>query len=53
MTKLLLRALARGRDPLAAFRYGMAAGSAAVLTPGTNLCRPADIEKLYQEALLQ
>ncbi|MCB2089582.1 MAG: 1-phosphofructokinase family hexose kinase [Sphingomonadaceae bacterium] len=46
-------ALARGRDPLAAFRYGMAAGSAAVLTPGTNLCRPADIEKLYQEALLQ
>lgn len=45
-------ALAHGRDPLDAFRYGMAAGSAAVLTPGTDLCRPADIEKLYQKALL-
>jgi len=47
----MLHALATGRDPLDAFRYGMAAGAAAVLTPGTDLCRPADIERLYQQEL--
>lgn len=40
-------ALAKGRDPYDALRYGMAAGSAAVLTPGTDLCRVDDIERLY------
>ncbi|MCB5425560.1 1-phosphofructokinase family hexose kinase [Altererythrobacter sp. CC-YST694] len=40
-------ALANGSDPLDALRYGMAAGSAAVLTPGTDLCRVDDIERLY------
>ncbi|MBU0557622.1 MAG: 1-phosphofructokinase family hexose kinase [Alphaproteobacteria bacterium] len=30
-----------------AFRYGIAGGSAAVLTPGTDLARPADIDRLY------
>ena len=39
--------LAVGWEPLKAFRYGMAAGTAAVLTPGTNLAYPADIERLY------
>ncbi|OCC25400.1 1-phosphofructokinase [Croceicoccus estronivorus] len=39
-------ALASGHDPKEAFRYGIAAGSAAVLTPGTDLARPADIERL-------
>lgn len=30
-----------------AFRYGIAAGAAAVLTPGTDLCHREDIERLY------
>lgn len=34
--------------PLAeAFRYGIAAGAAALLTPGTELCRREDVERLY------
>ena len=41
--------LARGMAPAAAFAYGMAAGSAAVLTPGTELCARADVERLYAE----
>ena len=36
-----------------AFRFGNAAGSAAVLTPGTELCRPADVESLYSEVVMQ
>lgn len=43
-------AMAGGWEPFDAFRYGMAAGSAAVLTPGTDLCHKADIERLYREA---
>jgi 6-phosphofructokinase 2 len=30
-----------------AVRYGVAAGSAAVLTPGTELCRRQDVERLF------
>ncbi len=36
-----------------AFRYGSAAGSAAVLAPGTELCRPQDVERLYGEVVVQ
>lgn len=43
-------ALSEGWEPFEAFRYGMAAGSAAVLTPGTDLCHRADIERLYRDA---
>lgn len=43
-------ALAGGWEPFDAFRYGMAAGSAAVLTPGTDLCHKDDIERLYRSA---
>jgi 6-phosphofructokinase 2 len=35
-----------------AFRYAMAAGSAALLTPGTELCKKEDIERLYREVHL-
>ncbi|WP_447952838.1 1-phosphofructokinase family hexose kinase [Sphingopyxis chilensis] len=42
-------ALASGRDIDHAFRYGMAAGAAAVLTPGTSLAYPADIERFARE----
>ncbi len=46
----MVYALATGREPVDAFRYGMAAGSAAVLTPGTDLCRKDDLERLYAQA---
>ena len=46
----MVHALATGREVREAFRYGMAAGSAAVLTSGTGLCRVEDIERLYAKA---
>lgn len=42
-------ALARGGTPEDAFRHGMAAGTAAVMTPGTELCSAADVARLYAE----
>jgi 6-phosphofructokinase 2 len=42
-------ALAEGRNRTDAFACGMAAGSAAVLTPGTELCRKEDVERLLVE----
>ncbi len=40
-------ALARGHSLRDAVRYGVAAGAAAVMTPGTELCRGEDVERLY------
>jgi len=34
------------------FRYAMAAGSAALLTPGTELCKKKDVQRLYREVRL-
>lgn len=31
-----------------AFRFGISAGAAAVMTPGTELCRPQDVSDLYE-----
>lgn len=42
-------ALATGRSPREAFVTGMAAGTAAVLTPGTELCARADVVRLEAE----
>ena len=39
--------LAAGYSTVDAFRYGVAAGSAAVLNPGTELCHAADVSRLY------
>jgi 6-phosphofructokinase 2 len=39
----------RGEDPPQAARLGVAAGSAAVMTEGTQLCRRADVEQLYDQ----
>jgi 6-phosphofructokinase 2 len=39
-------ALAGGADPTEAFRHGVAAGSAALLAPGTQLCQPHEIAEL-------
>lgn len=40
-------ALSRGMSAREAFHMGVAAGTAAVMTPGTELCRRADVEALY------
>jgi 6-phosphofructokinase 2 len=40
--------LAAGGNLLEAFRYGVAAGSAAVLNPGTELCHAPDVIRLYE-----
>jgi 6-phosphofructokinase 2 len=42
----MVYALSCGESPLEAFRFGVASGSAAVLRPGTDLARPADIEAM-------
>jgi 6-phosphofructokinase 2 len=39
--------LAAGGDNADAFRYGVAAGSAAVLNPGTELCHASDVARLH------
>jgi 6-phosphofructokinase 2 len=45
--------LARGLDRMRSFYYGMAAGTAALVTPGTELCRREDTEKFYHLLLEQ
>jgi 6-phosphofructokinase 2 len=40
--------LAAGHSIIDALRYGVAAGSAAVLNSGTELCHQADVMRLYQ-----
>jgi len=41
--------LKQGKSFMDAVRYGMAAGAAAVMTPGSELCRRTDVERLYRE----
>lgn len=38
--------LLTGEAPVQAFRRGIAAGTAAVLSPGTGLCDPADVARI-------
>jgi len=45
----IVLSLARGILIQEAIRFGVAAGTAAVMTPGTELCRREDAERLYQE----
>jgi 6-phosphofructokinase 2 len=45
----MLVALARGWELAEAVRFGIAAGSAALLRPGTELCCREDAELLYRE----
>jgi 6-phosphofructokinase 2 len=40
-------ALAENRPVVQAFLLGMAAGSATVMSPGNDLCRRADVERLH------
>jgi 6-phosphofructokinase 2 len=43
--------LARGQTPRDSVLFGIAAGAAAVMTPGTELCRREDTERLYTRML--
>jgi 6-phosphofructokinase 2 len=45
-------ALARGIEMKDAFRYGVAAGSAALLSKGTGLCQAADVARLYDKVIV-
>ena len=45
----LVWALSRNLELHSAFRYGMAAGAAALLTLGTALCQAADVERLHSQ----
>ena len=45
--------LANGNSLADAFRLGVAAGSAALVNEGTELCRPADAYRLYAMATIE
>ena len=45
----IVLALVRGWALAEAVRFGVAAGSAAVMHPGTELCRRADVERLFNQ----
>lgn len=45
--------LASGCDLADAFRSAMAAGAAALLYPGTELCRPEDVERLAAQVIME
>lgn len=43
----MVYSLSSGQTIEKAFRYALAAGAAAVMTPGDELCRPEDVEALF------
>jgi len=45
-------ALVNGNNLEVALRYGVAGGSAALLNPGTELCRPEDIHRLASQIII-
>lgn len=47
MVGAMVLALARGWGLRQAVRYGIAAGSATIMRPGTELCRVEDVERLF------
>jgi 6-phosphofructokinase 2 len=47
----IVLSLARGRSPRESVFFGVAAGAAAVMTPGTELCRREDAERLYESII--
>jgi len=42
-----------GDDVAGALRYAVAAGSASLLSPGTSLCRAADVERLFTQTVAE
>lgn len=49
----MIWSLAAGHSMEEALRYGVAAGSAALLTPGTELCHPDDVKRLLPEVVIR
>ncbi len=49
MTAGMVLGLTRGLPIIEAAMFGVAAGTAAVMTPGTELCRREDTERLYEK----
>lgn len=47
MVGAIVLALSRGWKLREAVRYGIAAGSATIMRPGTELCRAEDVRRLY------
>lgn len=45
--------LSLGADLQACFRQAVAAGAAALLNPGTELCRPQDVKRLAEQAIIE
>ncbi len=45
--------LAAGADLADCFRYAMASGAAALLNPGTELCRSEDVERLARQVVME
>jgi 6-phosphofructokinase 2 len=45
----IVLALSRGQLMRDSLLFGVAAGAAAVMTPGTELCRREDVERLYKQ----
>ena len=48
-----LLALLRGKDTKEAFSWGLAAGSAAAMTPGTRLLKKEDFKSLLNEVVVK
>ncbi len=44
----MVLSLSRGESVLNAVRYGVAAGTAATMNTGTELCKKTDVERLYK-----
>lgn len=44
----IIISLEKGRDIKEAVQYGVAAGTAATLNPGTELCKKEDVERLFK-----
>ncbi len=49
----IVLSLAKGMSEYEAIRFGVAAGTAAVMTPGTELCRRGDAERIYNEMVIE
>jgi len=52
-TGAMVWCLSRGETPDVALRYAVAAGSAALLSPGTELCRPEDVKRLESQVTVR
>lgn len=49
----MVAALAKGKTPLEAFRYGNAGGSATLMRTGTELCHAEDVELLLPQIKIE